>query len=778
MRNLFITFLLIFLVVAGCKRSNQNTPDRLIPIPKTIIYTDDSFKFTLATPIFIADVELLAGIKVFQHHLNNITGGKLIVVTSEVEVREGVTISVIKDSKQPKEGYKLKIHKEGMEIYASSSAGVFYAFQTFMQLCPAEMYSKELSTDFSWSIKGVDIEDEPAFKWRGMMLDVSRHFFTKEEVLTLIDELAQYKINTFHLHLVDDQGWRVEIKKYPKLTDIGAWRVDHENLPWNSRPQQKTDEKATYGGFYTQEDIKEIVEFAQDRFITVIPEIEMPGHTTSSLAAYPQYSCTGGPFTVLPGGVWPITNIYCAGKDETFTFIEDILSEVMELFPSKYIHIGGDEANKREWERCMMCQKRIKDEHLADEKELQSYFIRRIERFLNDNNRTLLGWDEILEGGLAPKATVMSWRGMKGGIEAAKSGHDVVMTPTSPCYFDYYQGDVDFEPEAFNGFNPLKKVYSFNPVPDELNEQQAKYILGGQANLWTEYVPNAKHLQYMTFPRILAISEALWSPLELRNWKDFTNRVEATFHVWNLKDINYAESVYTVNIDTEFDSEMKTIKIVLFAEIPDAEIRYTVNDEDLTNNSMPYKSSFVLSESATISAAVFKNGRPVGKMVSKSINIHKATAAKVAYLQSYSPKYTGGGDGCLVNSLRGSKNFGDGKWQAFEGSDCEVVIDFGNKEKIKKITVGCMQNSGSWIFLPTEIISYSSTDGKTFSKLATTKNIIPSNSASQIVDFKLNFKPVECRYLKVQVKNLGIAPLWHSAPGSKVWLFIDEIIVE
>ncbi len=778
MRNSIITLLLIFIVTVGCKNTIESVPDRLIPIPKSVLFTDNSFTFSLATTIIVNDIELLSGIKVFKQHIKEITGKELKVVTIEdgVSLKDRITIN--KDIKLAKEGYILKTGTKGMIIYASTPEGVFYALQTFMQLCPADIYNKKLPADFSYKIKGIEIDDEPAFKWRGMMLDVSRHFFTKEEVIKLIDELAQYKINVFHMHLVDDQGWRIEIKKYPKLTDIGAWRVDHENLPWNSRPQQKTGEKTTYGGFYTQEDIKEIVAFANDRFITVIPEIEMPGHTTSSLAAYPQYSCTGGPFTVLPGGIWPITDIYCAGKEETFQFIENILTEVMYLFPSKYIHIGGDEANKKEWERCKLCQKRIKDEQLADEKELQSYFIRRIEQFLNANNRTLLGWDEILEGGLAPKATVMSWRGMKGGIEAAKGGHDVVMTPTSPCYFDYYQGDVDSEPEAFNGANSLEKVYYFNPVPKELNKQQAKHILGGQANLWTEYIPNAKHLQYMTFPRILAMSETLWSPIKLRNWKDFTKRVEATFPVLKLKDINYAESVYTVNIDTEFDRELKTIKIALSAEMPDVEIRYTINDEDLMNNSLVYKSPFVLSESGIIRATVVKNGRPVGQPVSKSIKIHKATAAKVTYLQSYSHKYTGGGDGCLVNSLRGSKNFGDGKWQAYEGNDCEVVIDLGSKEKIEKVTVGCMQNSGAWILLPTEVLSFVSTDGKVFKKIASTKNIIPANSASQIVDFELGFKPVECRYLKVQVKNFGVAPEWHSAPGSKVWLFIDEIIVE
>lgn len=413
-----------------------------------------------------------------------------------------------------KEGYIYNSDKNGVIIEALNKAGLFYGIQSLLQLTSSE-----------GRVSGMSITDLPRFKWRGYMLDVSRHFMPKEYILKVIDNLALHKLNTLHLHLTDDQGWRIEIKKYPLLTEVGAWRVDREHLNWNARQNQKPGEEATYGGFYTQDDIREIVAYAQSRFITVVPEIEMPGHTTAVLASYPEYACTDGPFSVLPGGVWPITDIYCAGKDKTFDFIQDILTEVLELFPSEYIHIGGDEANKKEWKDCADCQKRIRDEGLADEHELQSYFITRIEKFLNNNGRQLIGWDEILEGGLAPNAAVMSWRGMEGGIAAAKSGHPVVMTPTSHCYFDYYQGKPELEPLAFGGLLPIQKVYSFNPVPDELTDEEAQYIHGVQANLWTEYVPTTQHADYMTFPRLSALAEVAWTPQNERDFNDFAGRL-------------------------------------------------------------------------------------------------------------------------------------------------------------------------------------------------------------------------------------------------------------
>ncbi len=439
------------------------------------------------------------------------------------------------------EEYRLTVKKRNVTLTAATPDGLFRGVQTIRQLLPPQIESSILVSDVKWIMPCVSVNDYPRFEWRGMHLDVSRHFFDVEFIKRYIDILALHKLNVFHWHLVDDQGWRIEIKKYPRLTEVGAWRVDREDRPWNAREPQQPGEKATYGGFYTQEEIKEIVAYAAERYITVVPEIEMPAHVGSALAAYPEYSCTGGPFTVPPGGVWPITDIYCAGKEETFTFLEDVLTEVTELFPSQYIHIGGDEADKTEWRRCPECQARIRKEGLGDEDELQSYFVKRIEQFLISKGRKLIGWDEILQGGLAPEATVMSWQGFEGGITAARSGHHAVMTPVSHCYFNVYQGDPATEPASFSGLITLKKVYSFEPVPAELTAEEGKFIIGAQGCLWTEYVTDGKTAEHMILPRLTALSEVVWSSPESRTWEGFSTRLPKMMERFDALGLAYSK---------------------------------------------------------------------------------------------------------------------------------------------------------------------------------------------------------------------------------------------
>ncbi|MBS2211804.1 family 20 glycosylhydrolase [Carboxylicivirga mesophila] len=762
---------LLFLVACNNKEADK-TP--LIPLPNSIHYHSDAFVLTNKTQIVIEQADLLPGIEAFNERIARHCKNKL-KITDNALAKSNITINF--NGQLPDEGYKLEVGSAGVIVEASGAKGVYYALQTFLQMCPELLVDGEKS-QFSYAVKGASIEDSPQFAWRGMMLDVSRHFFTKEEVMELIDYLAFHKINVFHWHLVDDQGWRIEIKKYPKLTEVGAWRVDREHLPWNARPAMQAGEEATYGGYYTQEDIKEVVAYAQKRFITVVPEIEMPGHTTSSLAAYPEYSCTGGPFNVVPGGLWPITDIYCAGKDETFGFIEDILTEVMELFPSKYIHIGGDEANKAEWEKCAKCQARIKSEKLADEHALQSYFIKRVEKFLMANDRVLIGWDEILEGGLAPNATVMSWRGFHGGIEAAQSGHDVVMTPTSHCYLDYYQGPMDTEPVAFNGYIPLEKVYQFNPVPAELSAESAKHILGGQGNLWTEHVPTKEHMQYMTFPRMAAMAEALWTNAETRNWSDFTTRIGQMTQSYDVMGLNYAKSMYTVQFESVFNAKNKTIALELNTEIPDADIYYTLDGTQPDLSSNHYSGAIDINSSVEVVAASFINGKQAGKDARVNFSLHLATAKPLRYEKQPSDKYPGLTDITLVNSLRGSRNFNDGNWQGFEGDDVDVVIDLNKVEDLTKVTVGCLHQTGSWIFLPQQVKVQTSLDGELFTEAGATINNIPLQSEDQVMDFTVDISGTTARYVKVTVVNQGMLPSWHGAAGSKAWLFVDEIIVE
>lgn len=441
------------------------------------------------------------------------------------------------------EGYRLEVEAKVLTLQANSGAGIFYGLQTLFQLLPETIESTaEICENSHLSIPLVSIADYPRFSYRGMHLDVCRHFFPVEFIKKYIDLLAYYKMNTFHWHLTEDQGWRLEIDAYPLLTEIGAWR---KSTPTGRNEGQ---DNIPYGGFYTKAQAREIVKYAAERYVRVIPEIELPGHSQAALAAYPHLSCTGGPFDVWTW--WGVSNeIYCAGNEEVFQFLENVLTEVMDIFPSEYIHIGGDEAPKLRWESCSKCQQRIKDEQLADEHELQSYFVQRIERFLNSKGRKIIGWDEILEGGLAPNATVMSWRGTSGGIAAAKMGHDVVMTPGSPCYFDHYQADPDNEPLAICCFNPLHKVYAYEPVPDELNKHEARHILGAQGNVWTEYIKTSDHVEYMAYPRAIALAEVLWSPKQKRDYDIFLEKLQSHFIRLAHKGVNFHPNPHIPEID-------------------------------------------------------------------------------------------------------------------------------------------------------------------------------------------------------------------------------------
>ncbi|MGN6163975.1 MAG: beta-N-acetylhexosaminidase, partial [Flavisolibacter sp.] len=478
----------------------------IIPQPVSLQLNEGSFLIdnNAALKFNAANKDLEAAADFFVSYVKKVSGRSL-----PLNVRKSKTIEfkLVKTNDIGEEGYLLTVSPASVVITANTKEGIIYGMQTLFQTLPA------VRTNAPLQISAMQVKDYPRFKWRGMHLDVCRHFFSPDLVKEYIDLMAAYKMNTFHWHLTDDQGWRIEIKKYPKLTQVGAWRVDETNKVWGQRPQAKEGEAATYGGYYTQEQIKDIIRYAAQRNITIVPEIEMPGHSAAAIASYPYLSCTQQPQLPMTGGNYTnISSNYCAGNDSVFLFLQNVLTEVINLFPSTYIHVGGDEVDKTSWKNCPKCQARIKAERLKNEEELQSYFIKRIEKFLISKHRKMIGWDEILEGGLAPEATVMSWRGEAGGIAAAKMNHDVVMTPGNPVYFDHYQGDPATEPLAIGGFNTLKKVYDYEPVPKELNEQEAKYVLGAQANLWTEYITTAEHVEYMVLPRMLALAEVVWSP--------------------------------------------------------------------------------------------------------------------------------------------------------------------------------------------------------------------------------------------------------------------------
>jgi len=503
------------------------------------------------------------------------------------------------------EGYILDVKYNTVSIEALKPAGIFYGIQTLYQLLPPEVEGAQPSK-IAWRMPCVKIEDRPRFVWRGAHLDVGRHFFPKEFVKKYIDLLAMYKMNTFHWHLTEDQGWRIEIKKYPRLTEVGAWR------------RESMDDGIPHGGFYTQDDIREVVAYAQKRFITIVPEIEMPGHCQAALAAYPEISCSGGPFKV--GTEWGIIHdVYCAGKERTFEFLQDVLTEVIDLFPSTFVHIGGDEVPKLRWQNCTSCQERIEDEGLKGEDELQSYFIKRIEKFLTGKGKRLVGWDEILEGGLAPNATVMSWRGTAGGIAAAESGHDVVMSPTSHCYFDYYQGLLD-EPRGIGGFLPIEKVYSYEPVPAELAAERAGHILGAQANIWTEYLTDTAQVEYMLIPRLLALSEVLWSEKNLRSFADFSRRLIPHYDRLAAAAVNFRLPPPDGLGGKKLISGPTQVQV--YPPFPGAEVRLTTDGSDPTRESpLLAGSPLEVRDSAVVKARTFLRSGRMSRVISTSFSL-------------------------------------------------------------------------------------------------------------------------------------------------------------
>ena len=509
----------------------------IVPLPQKCVEKKGHFTITDKTMIYLTEEteEMLNAVSVINDLLKRSAGYQL-NITSKPQKSNVIDCRINKNIIED-EAYKLFVSKSSIKIEAKNPIGIFYALQSVRQLLPASIESSSvISEKIKWEVPCVEIEDAPAFSYRGLMLDVSRHFKSKEFVKRYIDLLSFHKLNTFHWHLTDDQGWRIEIKKYPNLTIIGGFRnqtlIGHGKarpFKWNMEP---------YGGFYTQEDIKEVVEYANKRFVEIIPEIEMPGHSTAALASYPEFSCSGGPFDVI--GRWGVFNdIFCT-KDTTFSFLEDVLTEITELFPSKYIHIGGDEAPKVRWERCAACQQRMKEADILNEEHLQSYFVMRIENFLKTKGKQIIGWDDILNGKVSSSATIMSWQGVKGGLRAAKEGHKVIMSPNTHCYFDFYQtSDKESQPLAIGGFLPLEKVYSYYPIPENMTSKDARNIKGIQANLWSEYMPTESHTEYMTFPRAAALSEICWTEKNKKDFESFNKRLDKVKSHYDIMGINY-----------------------------------------------------------------------------------------------------------------------------------------------------------------------------------------------------------------------------------------------
>jgi hexosaminidase len=656
------------------------------------------------------------------------------------------------------------------------------------------------------------IKDYPRFPYRGMHLDVCRHFFPISFVKKYIDYLATYKFNKFHWHLTEDQGWRIEIKKYPALTTIGANR----NGTLIGRYPGKGNDNKPYGGFYTQSEIKEVIEYAKERYIEVIPEIEMPGHSSAAIASYPWLSCFPQKPTEMPSTMksqksideqkagriklvqetWGVfDDVFCAGKDSTFTFLENVLDEVSALFPSKYIHIGGDESPKTHWKICPACQKRIKDLNLKDEHELQSYFIQRIEKYLNKKGKTIIGWDEILEGGLAPNAVVMSWRGEKGGIEAARQKHQVIMTPGNPLYFDHTQSKNE-DSVTFGGYNPIENVYAYEPASKELSAEESKYILGAQANMWTEYQNNTRKIEYQLFPRITALSEVLWSPKEKRDWKDFERRLPVIFERLDKQKINYSKAYYEPKIAITQTEDFNGVQVTVKSK--QAKSKYYFGSKVQGWFSMYYDSIY-----ATIKKTGIYGIRMLGKFDRRlkeekwglatlspfetlftadlNFSFNKATGKKITLTTQADKKYPGDGAFTLVNGVQNEKGMlKSSEFLGFNGTDMEATIDLGKDMEVSKIVLHTLNQQGSWIYLPSQVeVSFipfiDTTIITKHAPIESVTHIVKDESNTQTIQLT---EPKTCRYVRVYAKNFGIIPTGKPGAGNSAWLFVDEIEVQ
>ncbi len=761
------------IVLFGCQKQESVIQEQfpsLIPKPQHLEIKKGSFNLTKNSTLYVEEGFENAGDFLFNYIKNG--SGFQLKKTSEKKA----TIIIKKDTSLLPEAYTLSVSKSTVIVKSKDASGAFYAVQTLRQLLTASLENKNVLQENEFMIPQVYIEDAPAFKYRGMHLDVGRHFFPKEFIKEYIANLAMLKMNYFHWHLTEDQGWRIEIKQYPKLTEIGGFRDETLIGHYNDAPI--TYDGTKYGGFYTQEEIKEIVEFANKHQVTIIPEIEMPGHSQAAISAYPELGCSGEQVPVAT--TWGVfENIYCP-NEQTFVFLENVLTEVMDLFPGEYIHIGGDEAPKKQWKECGHCQKLIKDLDLIDEHGLQSYFITRIEKFVNSKGKKIIGWDEILEGGLAPNATVMSWRGTQGAIDAAKEGHDVILTPGSHAYFDHYQSNNDGEPLAIGGFLPLKKVYSFNPIPPELSQEEEKYVLGAQGNVWTEYMQTEDHVEYMVFPRILAMSEVVWcgASKDIENdYPEFLTRVEPFFE--RLSSLNISNANHLYELEGKLIKENEQIYYQLKTPIKGKDIRYSTDGNSVTRSSNLYNEKIVITENTNIQAGVFINDKQVSNSFSESINYHKAINGSVSLNIPPHEAYNAGGKEALINGINGSDTrYGDKEWLGFWGDDLEITIDLGDVKNINTLKTRFYNTTGQWIYAPKRI-SVSGLIGEK-GQFSSSK-LIDSSSEKNIIEFEIDLsssKKVQAQILIINIPNYGIIPEGKQGAGNKAWTFIDEIIIE
>ncbi len=669
------------------------------------------------------------------------------------------------------EAYKLIVNDKRVCISGASEAGVFYGIQTLRKSLP-------VAQDINVNLSAVEIYDRPRFAYRGAMLDVARHFYTVDEVKTFIDMLALHNINRFHWHLTDDQGWRIEIKKYPKLMSVASERKETVVGRWYSGIY----DGKPYGGYYTQDELRDVIDYAAKRHITIIPEVDLPGHMQAALTAYPELGCTGGPYEVRT--IWGVSqDVLCVGNDFTLQFVKDVLSEVADIFPSEYIHIGGDECPKVRWEKCPKCQERIKslglksDAKHTKEQRLQSYMIQEAAKYLKEKGKRIIGWTEILEGGLVPDATLMSWIGESGGIEAAHQHHDVIMTPNTYLYFDYYQSKkVEDEPLAIGGYLPIEKTYNYEPMPKELTKEEQQYIKGVQANLWTEYIPVFSQVQYMVLPRLGAAAEVQWTDPSKKDYKDFLRRVPHLVAVYDCYGWNYATHVYDVNVDMKADTVNHVLNVQL-STMADDPIYYTLDGQDPTEKSLKYTKPFTIDQSVVLKTMAVHPDR-TSKISVDTIRFNKATLKPVVLLQPNESRFSPDGPVVLVDGRNGNHSFDTGAWLAVAGNDLEAVINMQAETILSSASVHVYVRKDAWLFDARGFSVSVSSDNKNYKEVASQEyKQMQESDSDGIIEHELSFDPCKATYVKIKVISEKSMPDWHWDAGKAPFLLVDEIIL-
>ena len=775
MKKIYI--LLSAVLLASACQQGATDPINVIPYPDEVEVKGGTFNAAGAAFSYAPEFDQAAkdAINSFASQMSLASGVESLA--SEGNASKGFVFRY--NAELPKEAYTLAVSRKAAIAEASSLNGVIYAIQTMKQMLPTEVFGKTAVPEADWTMPCATINDAPRFGYRGLHLDEARHFFGMDAVKRYIDIMEVHKLNTLHWHLTDDQGWRIEIKKYPKLTEVGSIRKKtiighiHTSKDYDHTPYGE-------GMWYSQDQIREVIAYAAAKGITIIPEIDLPGHMLAALTAYPELGCTGGPYDVW--GDWGISeNVLCVGKENTMSFLEDVLAEVCELFPAEYVHIGGDECPKVRWEKCPHCQAKIKELGLKDDDKhkaehyLQSYVTARMEKFLATKGKKLIGWDEILEGEVAPNATIMSWRGVAGGLEAVRLGHDAIMTPNTYYYLDYYQTiDKENEPLAIGGYLPIEKCYSYEPTTEEMTAEEIAHILGVQANMWTEYIGAEDHLQYMLLPRLAALSEVQWCSKENKNWERFHESLDEICAIYGTMGYNYATHVFDAKGEVCVNNG--TVEVKLHAQ-GDAPIRYTLDGSEPDGNSALYEGPVAIEGTCTLKAKTDRPGMNTRTFV-KNFTGHKAMGSKVVGNCKPHKKYTFNYPENLTDGIRGLNNFNSGEWTGVAGEPFDVVVEMDGS-RYSSVTVGTLVAKPDWIFNPVSIsISVSKNDMDYQTVAQETYPVDGPDAPNGIRDYRINIPETDSKYIRVKVQPVEALPEWHGGKGRRGYIFIDEITVE